>query len=494
MRQAGRPGAGKGPRLGARTWFDMLILGLLLGVCIVIDSELAQRFGPPLFELVADIIITAREPASPATPQEPKTAVVMITDGGPGGEAMADRWPLPISDYKDFVQRAWCLGAKAVFLDVGFPRALKGEIEDFVHAVGSPSGTNCIPTVESGSAGPGMPVYLANQYDRALRAMTEPDTKGSDRPNPARPIAVSAFVRDENVYVAVDTENTETAACRIARDLGATTATSPCPASFEVRDTIWTPMAQDPFSEVPDDSPCLYRGEPLIPPKQPRNAARRWLETANVLFRYLAFGPRTDWVSCPPVLTLPWSAVLDHSDAAAVRGALKDRVVLVSAAIAGVSDWTQTSKHRDLPGVYVHALALEMLLPKAIGPPRRAESYARAIILAIGSVVVLLAHEVAAKILPVLNKIAPRVGLSNVRTRIPAGKVKQGSLAVSVAASLVVAILLAFIYAALEWKLTIFLADIFFFCSCNIKEIWCLDPVQLLARTIAHMKNRLGNG
>lgn len=64
---------------------------------------------------------------------------------------------------------------------------------------------------------------------------------------------------------------------------------------------------------------------------------------------------------CPAVTVIP-ASVLWFGDAAEVRELLRGRFVLVGAAVSGVSDWHQSAVHGQVPGVVLHAMALDNLL------------------------------------------------------------------------------------------------------------------------------------
>src|SRR5690606_21529174 len=49
---------------------------------------------------------------------------------------------------------------------------------------------------------------------------------------------------------------------------------------------------------------------------------------------------------------------------------LQDRLVLIGANITGVGDWVETPTHGKLPGVYLHAMALDNLIELGAGHAR----------------------------------------------------------------------------------------------------------------------------
>ena len=60
------------------------------------------------------------------------------------------------------------------------------------------------------------------------------------------------------------------------------------------------------------------------------------------------------------------ASVVRYGDPDEVRGLLKDRIVLIGARITGISDWHLSPVHGQVPGVILHAAAVDNLL--ALGP------------------------------------------------------------------------------------------------------------------------------
>jgi hypothetical protein len=89
----------------------------------------------------------------------------------------------------------------------------------------------------------------------------------------------------------------------------------------------------------------------------------RWLEQ-------LALGAITDLrrsgdversLPCPAVPVLRADQLLD-GDEAALRALLRDKAVLLGASVSGVPDWQDSPVHGRVPGVVLHAMALDNLL------------------------------------------------------------------------------------------------------------------------------------
>jgi hypothetical protein len=80
------------------------------------------------------------------------------------------------------------------------------------------------------------------------------------------------------------------------------------------------------------------------------------------IFEDLRDSPRKDLsLPCPAVTVLP-ASVVRFGDAMEVRALLRDKIVLVGARVTGVSDWHQSPVHGQVPGVILHAAAVDNLL------------------------------------------------------------------------------------------------------------------------------------
>jgi hypothetical protein len=63
-----------------------------------------------------------------------------------------------------------------------------------------------------------------------------------------------------------------------------------------------------------------------------------------------------------PAVTVLGARVVRHGDPDLVREALRGKIVLVGAEVTGVSDWQQSPVHGQIPGVVLHAMAVDNLL------------------------------------------------------------------------------------------------------------------------------------
>jgi hypothetical protein len=80
------------------------------------------------------------------------------------------------------------------------------------------------------------------------------------------------------------------------------------------------------------------------------------------IFEDLRDSPRPNLsLPCPSVTVLPASAVR-YGDPTEVRALLRDKIVLVGARVTGISDWHQSPVHGQVPGVILHAAAVDNLL------------------------------------------------------------------------------------------------------------------------------------
>lgn len=84
------------------------------------------------------------------------------------------------------------------------------------------------------------------------------------------------------------------------------------------------------------------------------------------VFEDLRDSPRPNLsLPCPAVTVLPASLVR-YGDPLEVHALLKDKIVLVGARVTGISDWHQSPVHGQVPGVILHAAAVDNLL--GLGP------------------------------------------------------------------------------------------------------------------------------
>ncbi len=72
-------------------------------------------------------------------------------------------------------------------------------------------------------------------------------------------------------------------------------------------------------------------------------------------------GRRNLALPCPALTVIP-ASVLRFGEPAEVRALLNDKLVMVGAAVSGVSDWHRSPVHGQVPGVVLHAMALDNLL------------------------------------------------------------------------------------------------------------------------------------
>lgn len=90
----------------------------------------------------------------------------------------------------------------------------------------------------------------------------------------------------------------------------------------------------------------------------PDESDRSFLAAVGTYLRNMADAPATP---CLPFLTIGASQLLTQADAQ-MFGLLRDRVVLVGVNLTGAGDQVETQTHGQVPGVFLHATALENLL------------------------------------------------------------------------------------------------------------------------------------
>lgn len=521
-----------------RRLVDTCALSLVVALCIFGDSELIERFARSSFELLGDWWTNSTEEVLAALhgqPDRASTAVVMITRNENDIEDIADRWPLPLAAYRRFAERAWCLGARAVFFDVGFPHTpgsadtsdptapATGEIPAFIRAVEDlqhHTRADCPEWSRHDRGNQTMPVLLAEQYDRPLRSMETPEG----------PHYVSTFVADDMLYRPFGPGEPEgpaqlpSAAMALARPECAYAKfrsadpgprPPPCPDTIEIRDTSLTPVEQRTFPLVgPQDHACMYKEDTVV--AAVAAVPRQLGSYVTALFSHLIQGRVGNWQACPPILTIPWHIAFDPRRDADVAAALDDRLVLVSASVSGVSDMAETELHQNIPGVYVHALAAEALANQWVGPARPAPWQQRIAILFAGTLLVLGTRSLVTAgrgpraRRPVSRRLREArwtivqigqarallgtrssAGLAHKRRLHPASLSRSPRTKWTLGPVIPALLLLFLVYWYLEWKVSLVARDSLYFVICNYEDIWWLDPAQVFHRAIEWQKERL---
>jgi hypothetical protein len=156
-----------------------------------------------------------------------------------------------------------------------------------------------------------------------------------------------------------------------------------------VRWGAYPPAAQRPFYAAGVCQPYAA-ADGSVP-----RARRLWMSVEQLLlgvFEDLRVSDKPSLaLPCPSVAVIP-ASVLWSADAAAVRGLLAGRFVMVGAAVSGVSDWHQSPVHGQVPGVVLHAMALDNLL--ALGTSYATEMSAGMSVLSALLLLLLLAYAV----------------------------------------------------------------------------------------------------
>jgi hypothetical protein len=272
-----------------------------------------------------------------------------------------------------------------------------------------------------------------------------------------------------------------------------------------------TPSGQKVFSRPElDGGHCLYQDEPFLP------QSFRFLEAA---FLHLAGGRRSDWETCPPVLTVGWREVFNPYRDREIAAAFKGRTVLVSASVSGVSDLAQTDLHADLPGVYLHALAAESLSRFAVGPGQQSQWYYRILLFMVGSLAVFHIRDwyeqrrdrpaersVSTLTISDTSRVTRTDDATHRQSVVraeetitaelspalkPQGEPRPKKWTIKPVWPVLAA--LAVVYFLCEWKLSLAGRDLLFFVVCNTDEIWWLDPTRVFHSVIDIFKERLQN-
>ena len=227
---------------------------------------------------------------------------------------------------------------------------------------------------------------------------------------------------------------------------------------FEVPDTAYTPEIEREFLlPSPASLPCIY-GDRGVPANFPIRTIASYL-----------LGPLKTQIACPPIFTLPWHRVMEVGAVQALARAFEGRVVFLGANVsANTNDFFETAFHRNLPGVYLHALALKELFSRDRTLPVAAAIWERMLALVIPIMISLFL------LLVIKGGLFPKLGRF------------KGPLSVSVGS-----LTMAFIYLFEGWKGETMLRDaLFFAASCNI-DVILLDPLQLASSELSRLREAL---
>ena len=277
-----------------------------------------------------------------------RVAVVLIDDAYLMRNATS--WPMPYGEQSKLFKRLLAFKPKAVFVDLLYSHD---------HSFGDPArGSQLLANVFERYQRQGIPLWLANtgvERGEAGQANTlAPFVEVS------RPGLVAWDGVDDKYPLAVNTPIglMETPALALYRAFCGTQA---CPSP-------------------PVDAQTAARRQPIavqwglkLAPEQARIAdvrhcapARHFLLDGLAQLLQAVFWKLdgSEQARCPYTLTLAASdlEVSDPDDQALVAELLRDRLVLVGANITSTGDLVESPVHGQLPGVYLHAMALDNLI------------------------------------------------------------------------------------------------------------------------------------
>lgn len=355
-------------------------LAAALTAVVILEIFVVQRFGGP-FVPAASSLISLASPFRDSAP-EPVAVVMMSDRAEPDEPRLGELWPFDVSVYRDWVLTAWCLGARAVYLDLSFgsgtwaksPR--QASLKLFVDLVetlnlaaeDSPEfarlrQANCPAELGAPRMLNRMKVLLAKPTEPRIAALFEA------RRSKGGTLAQDAFVSPVIVDQAVSRTNPPdqyppasmalaAAACAQAPDVfpDGCRRLGTSAFSWEIDDRLEGYDMESRAKAV-----ALAKLEPaqglarVLPRCEPTLSA-----TAGRWFRV----PLKDWPQCPPVVTWNWFEFLASAPhLRELRPHIDGKLLLLSADSMEIPrDRVDTSMHAALPGVYVHAMAASQML------------------------------------------------------------------------------------------------------------------------------------
>lgn len=149
------------------------------------------------------------------------------------------------------------------------------------------------------------------------------------------------------------------AGCELLRSTGAEAGGGAFDAPLVVRWGAFPPEQQRQFYTAGVCQPYADAGGGVSGWQAFRTSATQLLLG---IFEDLRDSPRANLaLPCPAVTVLP-ASVVRYGDPLEVRALLRDKIVLVGARVTGISDWHQSPVHGQVPGVILHAAAVDNLL------------------------------------------------------------------------------------------------------------------------------------
>ncbi len=335
-----------------------LLLTLSITVTIWVESSILQRFSSSSKDaigvLLRDLLL--------GPPPDPTSSAVLLYDEDllPGLER---EWPPGFDALTNVATQLWCEGAATATFDFTFtkswrldPSMASGAEGRFVDRLHNLAGDG--PSNESARRVIGR-ACLGDRLRPPMKAFVAPPA--DDRwPAGADDLVVGVQVDAEGYYprenVRAGNGTLETAAfrsldvlCAVWSRRGRMAAAGcgkPRPSGLMQRDSWVTPADQLRFSFPGSNS------------SKPTCVGRGFVQSLKAIGRLAWDGAQRNWRTCPPVLTFGPNALVDPANA---NDWLAGRAVFVGGRI-GDADLVETSFHHGLPGVYMHALALDQLL------------------------------------------------------------------------------------------------------------------------------------
>ncbi|WP_207262828.1 CHASE2 domain-containing protein [Desulfovibrio sp. Huiquan2017] len=274
------------------------------------------------------------------SPGQDRIAVVLIDDTTL--DELGEGWPPPYDVYANLLYRILRQQPKAVFMDILLERLRERDRESFEVAHANLSAT--VPRF-------GIPVVLA-------RSTLDADNLFADIPG----IETAMVAWTSAEYPLWDTAGRgPSPAPLLYRHLCADAADGSAACAHGFPPAQGAPMAVQwgcAVSKVMQDRNLLPKGKLFVAPTWGERGSR----SVELLWRSLLAGIDQDAMDKARE-RIPYAVTVMAHDLGnpQIRGLLKDRVVLVGAALAGFNDVVETPVNGQLPGVYYHAMALDNL-------------------------------------------------------------------------------------------------------------------------------------
>ncbi|TYK58460.1 CHASE2 domain-containing protein [Pseudomonas synxantha] len=259
-------------------------------------------------------------------------------------------WPMPYGEQSKLFKRLLAYKPRAVFVDLLYSHD---------HSLGDPArGSQLLANVFERYQRQGIPLWLANT------GLTRAEAGQANTLAPFMQVSRPALVVwegvDDKYPLAMHTQAglLETPAMALYREFCATQHCKLPPVDAQTaaqRQPIavqWGLKLAAEQARIADISHCA--------------PARHFLLDGVAQFFQAVFWKLDDSAQarCPYTLTLSASdlEVSDPDDQALIAELLRDRLVLVGANIASTGDLVESPVHGQLPGVYLHAMALDNLI------------------------------------------------------------------------------------------------------------------------------------